>query len=148
MPGETTFQIKKWVSMINLNGDHEVTKEEFLNSIRCFYSLNQMSKFSSDYEKRNPKVPGEEEEESVEKILKELSIKIEDSGMKKKEAFDFIDFDKNGEITKEEMVEGLKGMGMHVGFVGRVVSVFDRDSSETVTLEEWCHLLGEDIELS
>ena len=55
MPGETTFQIKKWVSMINLNNDNEITKEQFLNSIRSFYSLNQMSKFSAQYEKKHPR---------------------------------------------------------------------------------------------
>ena len=27
MPGETTFQIKKWVDMINLNNDNEITKD-------------------------------------------------------------------------------------------------------------------------
>ena len=68
--------------------------------------------------------------------------------MSKKEAFDFIDFDKNGDVTKEEMVDGLKSLGLHVGFIGRVMSVFDRDSSEGITLEEWCHILGEDIEMS
>ena len=62
MPGETTFQIKKWVDMINLNNDNEITKDEFLNSIRCFYSLNQMSKFSTEYEKRHPRKEGEKEE--------------------------------------------------------------------------------------
>lgn len=41
-----------------------------------------------------------------------------------------MDFNKNGEISKEEMTEGLKRMGMKIGFVGRVISVFDRDSSE------------------
>jgi hypothetical protein len=27
MPGETSFQIKKWVGMINLNNDREITRE-------------------------------------------------------------------------------------------------------------------------
>ena len=56
MPAETSFQIKKWVAMINLNNDTVITKEEYLNSIRSFYSLTQMSKFSSDYEKKHPEL--------------------------------------------------------------------------------------------
>ena len=48
--------------MINLNNDTVVTKEEFLNSIRSFYSLNQMSKFAADYEKRHPELKKEGEE--------------------------------------------------------------------------------------
>ena len=80
--------------------------------------------------------------------MKELSIKIEDSGMTKKEVFHFIDYDKSGEVSKEEMVDGLKTMGMHVGFIGRVMSVFDRDSSGNISFEEWCHLLGEDVSVS
>jgi len=32
------------------------------------------------------------------------------------------------------LVDGLKGLGLHVGFVGRVISVFDKDSSGTITL--------------
>ena len=46
------------------------------------------------------------------------------------------------------MVDGLKTMGMHVGFIGRVMSVFDRDSSGSISFEEWCHLLGEDVSVS
>ena len=62
--------------------------------------------------------------------------------MTKKQTFDFIDFDKNGEVSKEEMADGLKQIGLHVGFIGRVMSVFDRDSSGNISLEEWCRLLG------
>jgi len=51
MPNETKFNIKKWVKIINLNGDREISREEFVNSIRSFYALNQLDKFSSDYEK-------------------------------------------------------------------------------------------------
>lgn len=54
--------------------------------------------------------------------------------MTKKQTFDFIDFDKNGEVTKEEMADGLKQLGLHVGFIGRVMSVFDRDSSGNISL--------------
>ena len=59
-----------------------------------------MSKFSAEYEKRHPRKEGEKEEESVEDIMKELTIKIEDSGMTKKEVFHFIDYDKSGEVSK------------------------------------------------
>ena len=55
--------------------------------------------------------------------------------MTKKDTFNFLDFNKNGEISKEEMFEGLKRMGLKVGFIGRVMSVFDRDSSGEVSLE-------------
>ena len=43
------------------------------------------------------------------------------------------------------MLEGLKRLGLEVGFIGRVIAVFDRDSSGEVSLEEWHRLLGEDL---
>jgi hypothetical protein len=49
MPDETKFNIKKWVKMINFNNDNQITREEFTNSIRSFYALNQLEKFSADY---------------------------------------------------------------------------------------------------
>lgn len=35
------------------------------------------------------------------------------------------------------MLEGLKRLGMNINFIGRVMSVFDRDSSGEVDLKEW-----------
>ena len=78
--------------------------------------------------------------------MKELSIKIQDSGMTKKDTFNFLDFNKNGDISKEEMCEGLKRMGLNIRFIGRVMSVFDRDSSGEVSLEEWLRILGQDFQ--
>lgn len=49
MPNETKFNIKKWVKLINLDNNEEITREQFVNSIRCFYALNQLDKFSSEY---------------------------------------------------------------------------------------------------
>ena len=40
------YQIKKWISIINFNNDNQISKEEYLNSIRGFYTLNQLSKFA------------------------------------------------------------------------------------------------------
>lgn len=83
--------------MINLNNDSEITKEEYLNSIRSFYSLAQMNKFSTDYEKKHPELARKDgDEESSEAIMKELAFKIEDSGMSRQDTFNFIDFNKNG----------------------------------------------------
>lgn len=79
--------------------------------------------------------------------MKELADKIEDSGMSKTEVFNCIDLNGNGSVDKEELLDGLKGLGMQVGFVGRVLSVFDRDGSGEIVLEEWLQLLGEDVEM-
>ena len=65
--------------------------------------------------------------------------------MTKKEIFDFMDINKNGTIDKEELVDGLKGVGMNVAFIGKVVTVFDRDESGEIDKDEWLHLLGEDV---
>lgn len=148
MPGQTNYQVKKWVAMINLNNDSEITKEEYLNSIRSFYSLAQMNKFSTDYEKKHPELARKDgDEESSEAIMKELAFKIEDSGMSRQDTFNFIDFNKNGQISKEEMLEGLKRLGMNINFIGRVMSVFDRDSSGEVDLKEWQRILGRDVKM-
>jgi Ca2+-binding EF-hand superfamily protein len=62
--------------------------------------------------------------------------------MTKKQVFEFIDINKNGTLDKEELVDGLKKLGFNVVFVGRVVAVFDRDSSGDVAMDEWLHILG------
>jgi len=36
-------------------------------------------------------------------------------------------------------------MGLHVGFIGKVLTVFDRDASGEVSLDEWLSILGEDV---
>ncbi len=71
-----------------------------MNSIRGFYNLNQLSNFSKENEAKHPerKKLGVPEPETVEAILRKLSIAIEDKGMSKKEAFNFIDFNKSGDI--------------------------------------------------
>jgi hypothetical protein len=42
------------VSLINLDGNNQITKEEFVSSIRSFYSIQQINKFSTEYEKLHP----------------------------------------------------------------------------------------------
>lgn len=44
-------------------------------------------------------------------------------------------------------MDGLKNMGLHVAFIGKVLTVFDRDASGEVSLDEWLSILGEDVEM-
>lgn len=102
LPEETAFQIKKWISLINLDGNNEITKEEFISSIRSFYSIQQINKFSTEYEKLHPalKKALTEEEVPAEQIIRDLSNAIEDSGHTKAEIFHKIDINHNGLIDK------------------------------------------------
>jgi hypothetical protein len=36
---------------------------------------------------------------------------------------------------------------MSIGFVGKVLTVFDRDASGEIGLDEWLSILGEDLEM-
>jgi Ca2+-binding EF-hand superfamily protein len=74
-----------------------------------------------------------------------LSNAIEDSGHTKTEIFHKIDINHNGLIDKSELLDGLKNMGLHVGLIGKVLTVFDRDASGEVSLDEWLSILGEDV---
>lgn len=47
--------------------------------------------------------------------------------MTKKEAFKSIDINGDGSLTKEELTEGLKRFGFKIVFIGRILSVFDRN---------------------
>ncbi len=42
MPGETSFQIQKWVRVINFNNDQQISRSEFTNSLRSVFALNQI----------------------------------------------------------------------------------------------------------
>jgi Ca2+-binding EF-hand superfamily protein len=105
--------------------------------------------FSTSYSTKKSK---KEEErlsaEAVEKLIKQLSEKIEDSGKTKKQVF--ISMDKNGDkaINRNELVLGLKGLGLHVAVVSNLLKVFDKDNSDKIELNEFLLVLGEDIELS
>ena len=88
-----------------------------------------------------------EEEFPTDKTINQLSIYIEDNGLTKKEVFYRIDVNHNGLIDKEELYEGLKGLGISLGLIGRVLAVFDRDASGEIGLEEWLSILGEDLEM-
>jgi Ca2+-binding EF-hand superfamily protein len=88
-----------------------------------------------------------EEEVPAEKTINQLSIFIEDNGLTKAELFHRIDVNHNGLIDKGELFEGLKGLGIGVGLVGKVLAVFDRDASGEIALEEWLSILGEDLEM-
>jgi Ca2+-binding EF-hand superfamily protein len=131
IPDETSFQIRKWVNLINLNGDSEISKEEFVSALRSFYSIQQINNFGTEYEKLHPamKKALSEEEIPAEKIISELSNVIEDSGHTKTEIFHRIDINHNGLIDKVELLDGLKGLGVHVGLIAKVLTVFDRDAS-------------------
>ena len=67
--------------------------------------------------------------------------------MTKTQFFHFVDLNKNGSIDNEELADGLKGAGMPLIFVGKVMSVFDKDGSKEIDLDEWLHILGEDVEM-
>lgn len=102
MPEETSYQIKKWVNLININNDNDITKEEFISAIRSFYSLQQIDKFSGEYDKMHPKLKKAlaEEEIPTEKVINQLSIYIEDNGLTKTEVFHLIDINHNGLVDK------------------------------------------------
>ena len=38
-------------------------------------------------------------------------------------------------------------MGIKVGLIAKVLTVFDRDASGEVALDEWLEILGEDVEM-
>ncbi len=52
--------------------------------------------------------------------------------MTKTEAFKSIDINGDGTLTKEELTEGLKRFGLNIVFIGRVLTVFDRNCSEGI----------------
>ena len=60
---------------------------------------------------------------------------IEDSGMSKAETFSKIDINHNGLVDKEELSDGLKGMGLEIGLIAKVLTVFDRDASGEITVD-------------
>lgn len=64
--------------------------------------------------------------------------------MKNTEAFNFIDVNGSGDIDDQELFEGLKSLGLDIGLVGNILSLFDRNDSKKIDLEEWLRILGED----
>lgn len=38
-------------------------------------------------------------------------------------------------------------MGINIGLIAKVLTVFDRDASGEITLNEWLNILGEDVEM-
>jgi hypothetical protein len=36
-------------------------------------------------------------------------------------------------------------MGIGIGLIARTLTVFDRDASGEITLDEWLNILGEDV---
>ena len=38
-------------------------------------------------------------------------------------------------------------MGINIGLAAKVLTVFDRDASGEITIEEWLNILGEDVEM-
>lgn len=64
--------------------------------------------------------------------------------MKKKEAFNFIDFNKSGDIDDKELLAGLEALGINIGLIGNVLAVFDADNTKKIELDEWLRVLGAD----
>jgi Ca2+-binding EF-hand superfamily protein len=52
--------------------------------------------------------------------------------MTKTEAFWSMDINGDGTLTKEELTEGLKKFGFKIVFIGRILTVFDRNCSEGI----------------
>lgn len=65
--------------------------------------------------------------------------------MTKTDVFHRIDINHNGLVDKEELLDGLKHMGIKIGLIAKVLTVFDRDASGEVSLDEWLNILGEDV---
>lgn len=38
-------------------------------------------------------------------------------------------------------------MGINIGLIAKVLTVFDRDASGEVSLDQWLNILGEDVEM-
>lgn len=64
-PDETGWQVKKWVNLININNDNQITREEYVTALRCFYTLQNINKFSTQYEQLHPKVKKALAEEDI-----------------------------------------------------------------------------------
>ncbi len=76
-----------------------------------------------------------EEEIPAEKIIEQLSNAIEDQGLTKTDVFHRIDINHNGLVDKEELLDGLKNMGINIGLIAKVLVVFDRDASGEISLD-------------
>lgn len=62
----------------------------------------------------------------------------------------FMNMDKSGDgvINRNELVLGLKGLGVHVAQATNLLRMFDRDNTNSISMEEFCRVLGEDVEFS
>jgi len=102
-----------------------------VSAIRSFYSIQQIDKYSTEYDKLHPELKRaiSNDEIPAEKIINQLSIAIEDSGLTKAETFNRIDINHNGLMDKQELHDGLKSMGINIGLIAKVLTVFDRDAS-------------------
>ena len=67
--------------------------------------------------------------------------------MTKTETFHKIDINGNGLVDKSQLSDGLKEMGIAIGLIAKVLTVFDRDASGEITLDQWLNILGEDVEM-
>lgn len=64
--------------------------------------------------------------------------------MTKKQAYHSIDFNHEGGIDQQELLLGLKSLGIDIGLIGNVLAVFDADNTKSISLEEWLKVLGAD----
>ncbi len=58
-----------------------------------------------------------------------------------------MDLNGNGLLDRNQLVEGLKSMGIHVGIIGNLLILFDRDTSGQIDIKEWQSILGEDVDM-
>lgn len=148
-PKESQLQIKKWVGHINYNGDKVIDREEFLAAISAVYTPDDVKKFGSNYASKKSKQAEEKlSKEAVDKLIQQLSEKIEDSGLKKKEVFMAMDKSGDGKIDRNELVLGLKSFGLHVALVNNLLKVFDKDGTNSIDMNEFLKILGEDVDIS
>ena len=61
-----------------------------------------------------------------------------------------MNMDKNGDgkINRNELVLGLKNFGLHVALVNNLLKVFDSDNSNSIEMNEFLKIMGEDIDIS
>lgn len=143
LPKIPQLQVKKWVAHINYNQDNVIDVTEYINALSVMYNKDQINGFSTEYLRNKARALEERQtEESVQKLIKELSYKIEESGLTKKQTFMNMDKSGDGAINRNELVLGLKSLGVHVALATNLLKVLDKDNTNSISLEEFCRVLG------
>lgn len=54
----------------------------------------------------------------------------------------------DGTINRNELVLGLKSLGVHVALATNLLKVFDKDGSDSISEAEFLKIVGEDVDMS